>query len=144
MAHISLVTIGVADVARATRFYEAMGWQRSSASVEDTITFLRGGTIVLALFGRRELAEEAGIVTDTHAGSGPLTLATNLESESAVDRTLALAEQAGGRVTKPAARADWGGYSGYYCDPDGQLWEVAYNPGFPLLPDGRVQLPEDE
>lgn len=143
MAHVSLVTLGVDDLHRATRFYEALGWRRSSASVEDTITFLRGGTVVLALFGRRDLANEAGVPIAPDGAHAAAALAMNVPAADAVDATLATAEAAGGRVTRPAARADWGGYSGYFTDPDGHLWEIAFNPMLPLLPDGRLWLPED-
>jgi uncharacterized protein len=143
MAHVSLITLGVEDLTRATRFYEALGWHRSDASVEGTIAFLRGGAMVLALFGRHELVEEAG--TDLHAaGSGPVALAMNVGAEATVDATLATAEAAGGSITRPAVRAEWGGYSGYFSDPDGHLWEVAHNPTFRLLDDGRVVLPDEE
>lgn len=142
MPHVSLITLGVDDLDRATRFYEAWGWRRSSASVAGTVAFLRGGAVVLALFARDDLAAEAG-VAPAAAGPGSVALAMNLADEGAVDASLDAAVAAGGRLTKPAERAVWGGYSGYVADPDGHLWEVAYNPGFPLLDDGRVQLPDE-
>jgi uncharacterized protein len=142
MGHVSLITLGVADIDRATRFYEHLGWQRSSASVDDIVSFLRGGVVVLALFGSGPLAEDAG-VDSTPRGAARVALAMNVASEDEVDHTIARAEQAGARITKPAARSDWGGYSGYLSDPDGHLWEIAHNPTFRLLPDGRVQLPDD-
>ena len=142
MAHVSLITLGVADLERATRFYEEMGWHRSSASVDGTVTFLRGGAVVLSLFGRQELATDAG-VPPCGGGGATVALAVNLASEDLVDDTLAAAQRAGGRITKAAERAEWGGYSGYFADLDGHLWEVAHNPGFGLLPDGRVQLPDE-
>jgi uncharacterized protein len=141
VAHVSLITLGVRDLAGATRFYEAMGWRRSSASVEGTVAFLRGGAVVLGLFGREDLAADGGVQPGT--GSGPtVAFAMNVATEDAVDGTLTAAELAGGRITKAAARTDWGGYSGYFQDLDGHLWEVAVNPGFELLPDGRVVLPD--
>jgi predicted lactoylglutathione lyase len=142
MPHVSLITLGVADLCRATSFYERLGWQRSSASVEGTVAFLRGGAVVLGLFGREDLAREAGLEPASDAGDASIALAMNVESEAAVDAALKTASDAGGRITKPAERADWGGYSGYVVDPDGHLWEIAHNPGFPLLSDGRVQLPD--
>jgi uncharacterized protein len=143
VAHVSLITLGVTDLARASRFYEALGWRRSDASVAGTIAFLRGGAVVLALFGREALAEEAGV--DLHAaGLGPVALAMNVGAEATVDATLVAAEAAGGRITSAAERAEWGGYSGYFADPDGHLWEVAHNPTFRLLDDGRVVLPDEE
>lgn len=142
MPHVSLVTLGVDDLDRATRFYEAWGWRRSSASVADTVTFLRGGAVVLGLFGRDDLAADAGVAPGA-PGPGSVALAMNLGDEAAVDEALATAVAAGGRITRPAERAPWGGYSGYLTDPDGHLWEVAHNPGFPLLDDGRVRLPDE-
>lgn len=144
VAHVSLITLGVDDLPAATGFYEAMGWERSSASVEGTITFLRGGTVAIALFGRDELAADAGVAPASEASSAGIALAMNVGSEGAVDAWLASAARAGARITKPAERADWGGYSGYFADLDGHLWEVAYNPGFPLGPDGQVELPDGE
>lgn len=145
MAHISLVTLGVDDLDRASAFYEATGWRRSQASVPGTITFLRGGAIVLALFPHGSLAADAGLPTpaDGEPARPSIALAMNVASEQLVDRALDDAERAGGRITKPAQRADWGGYSGYLSDPDGHLWEVAHNPLFPLADDGTVRLPDD-
>ncbi len=142
VAHVSLITLGVDDLARATRFYEAVGWRRSSASVDGTVAFLRGGAAVLALFGREDLAADAG-VSPSSAGAPAAAFATNVATEDAVDETLAAAARAGGRITKAAQRTDWGGYSGYFEDLDGHLWEIAYNPGFGLMPDGRVLLPDE-
>jgi predicted lactoylglutathione lyase len=139
VAHVSLITLGVDDLRRATGFYTALGWDRSGASVDGVVAFLAGGTVALALYGREALAADAG-VTLSPAPSA-VALAVNLPSEADVDALLATAVAAGGTVTKPAARADWGGYSGYVTDPDGHLWEVAHNPGFPLDGDGRVTLP---
>lgn len=139
-AHVSLVTLGVQDVERSTRFYEAIGWQRSRASTAE-VSFLRGGAVALALLGRDDLAAEAQ--TEPLAlGPAPVALATNLASEAEVDAWIAMVRAAGGEVVAPASRAEWGGYSGYVSDPDGHLWEVAHNPGFPLTPDGRVALPD--
>jgi uncharacterized protein len=143
MGHVSLITLGVEDVELATGFYEALGWRRSSASVEGEVAFMTGGAVVLALFGRDDLAREAGIAGARPTGVSDVALAMNLGDPAAVDATMADAEAAGGRITRPAASADWGGYSGYVADPDGHLWEVAHNPSFGLLHDGRVVLPEE-
>ncbi|MTV24132.1 VOC family protein [Nitriliruptoraceae bacterium ZYF776] len=141
MDHVSLVTIGVRDLDRATAYYEALGWRRSSASVDGAVAFLSGhGSVALSLFGRDALAAEAGVPPASGAGRS-LALAVNLPSEAAVDAYVAAAVAAGGRVTSPPTRAEWGGYSGYLTDPDGHLWEVAHNPGFPLADDGTVTLP---
>lgn len=141
MPHVSLITLGVSDLERATRFYEALGWERSVASVPGTVTFLHGSTAALALFGREELARDARIEAGP-GGASAVALATNLEDEEAVDTLLARAREAGATVTREAQRADWGGYSGYFRDPDGHLWEVAYNPAFELRADGGVVLPD--
>ncbi len=143
MAHISLVTLGVSDVERATRYYEALGWRRSSMSVEGTISFLQGGTVVLGLFGRDDLASDAAVDVTTAEGHAPIALAMNLGSPTAVDQALAAAEQAGGRITKPPETTDWGGYSGYVADLDGHLWEIAHNPFAPLLDTGQMVLPDE-
>lgn len=136
-AHLSLVTLGVADVARSTAFYESLGWQRA-AEGETTITFLRlgtpgGGWVVLGLFGATSLAEDA-----RHPGSVPgpaafrgVSLASNQSSRDEVDRVLAAFVAAGASVVKQPEAVEWGGYSGYVADPDGHLWEIAHNPFSP-------------
>ena len=138
---LSLVTLGVADVARSRRFYEAMGLVASSASQED-VTFFQLGNVVLALFGRAALAADAG-VTDNGQGLPAVAFAWNVASEKDVDSALARAAASGGRLVKPGQKVFWGGYSGYIADPDGHLWEVAYNPLFPLDGKGRISLPDD-
>ena len=142
MAHVSLITLGVDELEPATRFYEQLGWRRSSASVPDAISFLQGDNVALGLFGRSDLAEDASVSDNEVVGGGAVALATNLADEAEVDALLVAVEQAGGRITKPAERAEWGGYSGYFVDLDGHLWEVAHNPFFPLREDGCVDLPE--
>lgn len=136
---LSLVTLGVADVARSRAFYEALGYKASSASVEST-AFLDAGGLVLSLFGRAALAEDA-TVPDAKPGFSGVTLAQTLASEEAVDQRLTHAVQCGATLVKPAQKVFWGGYSGYFADPDGHLWEVAYNPFWPLDAEGRPQLP---
>lgn len=132
------MTLGVADVARSHTFYEALGFRAGSAS-QESVTFLDAGGVVLALYGRGALAEDAGIADSTPAFSG-VTLAHNARSEAEVDSVLAEAVAAGGKLVKPACKVFWGGYSGYFADPDGHLWEVAYNPYFKLGGDGRIEL----
>jgi uncharacterized protein len=139
--HVSLVTLGVRDVASAAAFYEALGWRRSARSQEE-IAFLDGGAVVLALFGHDELAADAGLDADELPAFRGLTLATNLPSEHAVDELVARAVELGATVVKAPATTDWGGYSGYLADLDGHLWEVAHNPFFPLDGEGRVHLPD--
>jgi hypothetical protein len=135
---LSLVTLGVVDVARARTFYEALGFRAGKAS-QDSVTFFDAGGVVLALYGRASLAEDA-TVEDSEPGFSGIALAHNARSEAEVDRALDEAVGAGGRLIKPAAKTFWGGYSGYFADPDGHLWEVAYNPYFKLGSDGRVEL----
>ena len=137
---VSLITLGVADLARARAFYEAgLGFRASSASQGDIVFFQLGG-LALALFPRAALAEDAG-VAPAGAGFGGLTLAQNVREPEDVDRLLALAQAAGGRITRAAEAAFWGGRTGYFTDPDGHLWEIAWNPHFPLLADGSLRLP---
>jgi uncharacterized protein len=143
MPHITLVTLGVSDLDRATAFYEAWGWERSSASVPGTVTFLHGSTAALGLFGRDALAADAGVEVPAEGAPPAIALAMNLPSPDEVDRSLARATQAGGTVVKPAEATEWGGYSGYLRDPEGHLWEVAHNPHFPLRADGGASLPRD-
>ena len=136
---VSIVTLGVADVAKARKFYEALGFKASIAS-QPTITVMDAGGIVLALFGRDALAADAHIDTSKPGFSG-VSLAHNCRSEAEVDQVIAHAVAKGATLKKAAHKAFWGGYSGYFADPDGHLWEVACNPFFPLDPSGRIQLP---
>lgn len=137
---LSLVTLGVRDLAAARRFYEqGLGWPVSPASQGD-IVFLAAGGVVLALHPRAALAADAGVEAQG-AGFSGVTLAHNVASREAVDAALATARAAGGRIVKPAQAASWGGYSGTFADPDGHLWEVAYNPFFPLDEKGAIVLP---
>ncbi len=136
---ISVITLGVADVQTSAAFYERLGWKRSSQSQEPVAFFDVGGT-VFALFGTEPLAGDAGL-SGEGSGFRGVTLAQNLASKSAVDALLKEAGAAGARVIKPAAETVWGGYSGYFADPDGHLWEIAHNPFWPLDDTGRVLLP---
>ena len=136
---LSMVTLGVADLARARRFYEeGLGWKR--ANKHDQVVFYQAGGMVLGLFGRDALAADAQVPS---AGSGfrGIALAYNTRDRNEVDAVLAEAEAAGGRIVKPAQDAFWGGYSGYFADPDGHLWEIAWNPDWSLAEDGSVRLP---
>lgn len=136
---LSLVTLGVADVARARAFYETLGFRASSDS-NTSVTFFDAGGVVLALFGRAALAEDAHVANIT-AGLSGVALAHNVRSDAEVDQVLAQAVAAGATLLKPGQKVFWGGYSGYFSDPDGHLWEVAHNPFWPLSEDGRVVLP---
>jgi len=128
-ARLSLVTLGVAELERSVRFYEQV-LKLPRLSTPPSVAFFELGKTWLALYPRDLLAADAGV---SAAGSGfsGFTLAHNLRSEAEVDRLLAEVADGGGRIVKPASRADWGGYSGYFSDPDGFLWEVAWNPQFP-------------
>jgi hypothetical protein len=136
---LSLVTLGVRDMARARGFYERLGWRASSASNE-AVTFFQAGGVVFGLYGREALAEDASVSPDGSGFSG-VALAHNTQSREAVDAVIAEAEAAGGTVVKPAEDVFWGGYSGYFADPDGHLWEVAWNPHFPFDDAGNLVVP---
>ena len=129
-AHLSLVTLGVSDLGRSTAFYRAVGWQPSPASSEE-ISFFSLGQVVLGLFPHDALAEDAAQAAVPSGGFRGVTLAINGRDEAAVDRMLADFLAAGASLVKAATRAEWGGYSGYVADPDGHLWELAFNPYSP-------------
>ncbi|MER8475617.1 VOC family protein [Mesorhizobium sp. M1163] len=135
---ISIITIATDDLDRATRFYEAMGLIRHAGITEGVAFFQMGGAI-LALFPRPSAEEDSG-VTFGNAPSA-IYLAYNTRSDAEVDAVLALAKKAGGRIVKPAQRAFWGGWYGYFADADGHVWEVAHNPAFPIAEDGSISLP---
>jgi predicted lactoylglutathione lyase len=139
---LSLVSLGVADVAAATAFYERLGWQRSAANSNEQITFFQLGGIILGLYGAQALADDIGIEYSDRIGFNNVTLAYNARSKSEVDQVLADAEAAGAVLVKPAADVFWGGYSGYFADPDGHYWEIAWNPFFPIDDTGAISLPE--
>lgn len=137
---ISLITLGVRDLDRARAFYERLGWKRAVFGVEGVAFFQTGG-MALALYPRRDLAKDAG-VEEAGFGQAPLTLALNVGSKAEVDAVMAEAEAAGARITMPAREAFWGGYNGHFADPEGFVWEVAWNPGFRLTEDGSLVLPD--
>ncbi len=137
---ISLITLGVADVARSTDFYERLGWSKSPASNEN-VTFIQLKGIVLGLFSRSHLAQDA-TVEDTPPGFSGVTLAYNVTSEIGVDAVVKFAVSCGATLVKAPEKVFWGGYSGYVADPDGHLWEIAHNPFFPLDEHGHVVLPD--
>ncbi|MGW6795096.1 VOC family protein [Streptomyces chartreusis] len=136
---VTLITLGVSDLARSKAFYEALGWR--GQEVEETVFFQAGG-LGLVLWGREKLARDCGLEPGAASGFGGIALAHNVRSEAEVDAILAVVEQAGGTVTKPAAVNAIGFYSSAFVDPDGHAWEVAHNPGFPLAEDGSVTLPD--
>jgi uncharacterized protein len=137
---VSLVTLGVADLDRARRFYEeGLGWRRGNT--DESVAFYQLPGMILALWSRAALAEDAGVDDSGRAGFGGIALAYNARSEADVDAVLAEAKAAGATVLKPAAATFWGGYSGYFADPDGHSWEVAWNPHWSLDEAGRIRLP---
>lgn len=136
---ISLITLGVADLDRSRRFYEALGFRASSVG-EDRIYFFQAGPVGLIVWSRPELAKDAG-VAESGSGFRSIAIAHNVRAKGDVDAVLAEVGAAGGHVTQAAHDADWGGRSGYFADPDGHLWEVAWNPALPIGPDGAVTLP---
>ena len=136
---ISFITLGVSDLERSRRFYAALGWRESSSS-QPAVAFFRAGSVSFALFGRNDLADDAKVAS---AGSGfpGFTLAHTVASEAEVDALIDEAVAAGGSRVLAGEKAPWGGFRGYFADPDGFLWEVCYNPFFPLDENGFVQLP---
>ena len=137
---LTLITLGVDSVAWSRAFYEALGFKPAALDNPDVAFFDMNG-VILSLFGRAALAKDAH-VPDDGQGFGATTLAMNLESEAAVDAALADIASKGGRITKLAQKVFWGGYASYFADPDGHLWEVAFNPFWPLDAHGRPQLPK--
>ncbi len=138
---ISMATLGVDDLARSRAFYEALGWVVAPQS-QESVVFLQGRNIVLGLYGRKALAEDAG-VEDTPPGFSGVALAINVASETEADRLFDIAVANGASARKPPQKAFWGGYSGYFGDLDGHLWEVAHNPFFAMDADGNLRLLDD-
>ena len=139
-ARLSLVTLGVDDLARSVAFYEALGWPRCESSNDEIAWFKVAGSYV-GVFGRASLAEDAHLPNEPRAPFGGITLAINVETEREVQGCLDAAVAAGGSLLKAPERADWGGFSGYFADPDGHPWEIARNPFFPLDDEGRIEIP---
>jgi catechol 2,3-dioxygenase-like lactoylglutathione lyase family enzyme len=135
---VSLVTLGVADLAASRHFYEALGWS-SSSDPDQGVVFFQAGSMVLGLWSREDLAKDSGL-EDT-GGWGGITLAHNVRSPAEVDAVIAEARAAGATIAREGATTFWGGYSGAFLDPDGHAWEVAHNPGWELGADGSVTLP---
>lgn len=135
---VSLVTLGVRDLARARAFYEALGWKTTGAKPDDDVFFFQAGGMVLAIWDRAKLAEDS-VVTDA-GGWGGVTLAHNVASPDEVDAVLSEARAAGATIARAGAETFWGGYSGLFIDPEGHPWEVAHNPGWTLNEDGSINL----
>lgn len=138
-AHVTIVTLGVEDLVAATAFYQRLGFVKSESASQPTISFFKAGSVVLALYPLAGLAEDIG-VESTGISPGSVTLAQNLASEADVDAFMAHAVGVGAKMLKPAQKAFWGGYSGYFADPDGHVWEVAFNPFLPMREDGSPVL----
>jgi catechol 2,3-dioxygenase-like lactoylglutathione lyase family enzyme len=134
---VSLVTLGVRDLAGARRFYERLGW-KTGAEPGDDVVFFQTGCMVLALWGRDQLAEDSGV--EDSGGWGGVTLAYNARSPAEVDGVMQEAEAAGATITRPARETFWGGYSGAFADPEGHAWEVAHNPHWTLDEDGSIRV----
>ena len=138
-ARISLVTIGVSDLDRSRAFYDAIGFDRVN-DASDGVAFYRTAGAILSLYPLESLADDAQLSPDRTGFSG-VSLAINLADQAEVDAALAHAESIGATILKPAETAFWGGYSGYFADPDGHAWEIVYNPHWPLDEHGLAQLP---
>jgi predicted lactoylglutathione lyase len=139
-ASVSLITLGVADVARATAFYEALGFRLSKRASQPEVSFFQAGALVLALWGRDAQKEDAR-AEDLWTGNGGIVIAQNVGGDDEVDAVMARTEAAGARVLKAPGKTFWGGYNGYFADADGDVWEVAHNP-FWEFADGSVRLPD--
>lgn len=136
---ISMVTLGVADVGRARTFYQRLGWR--GQEVQETV-FFQAGALAFVLWGRDKLAADAGVPGGDTDGFGGIVLAHNVRSRPEVDEVLKRAEDAGADITRPARETFYGGYAGCFRDPDGHVWEIAYNPGLPLELDGAIRVPD--
>lgn len=141
VAILSLVTLGVTNFERSVAFYEALGFRRKAKKAEG-VGFFQAGACAFAVWPSDEIAKDSNSGAARVQIFRGIALAWNCRSEAEVDAAIELARRAGGSVPKPAQKTFWGGYAGYFADPDGYLWEVAYNPGFPLTDDGRLTLPD--
>jgi uncharacterized protein len=136
---VSLITLGVTDLGRARAFYEALGWT-TRAAPDDDVVFFQAGGLVVALWGREQLAEDTAV--EDPGGWGGITLAYNVREPAEADLVLEQARAAGARIVREGAETFWGGYSGVFVDPDGHAWEVAHNPHWTVDDDGSVTLPQ--
>lgn len=139
-ARINIVTLGVGDLPRSIRFYEALGWHRAESSSEEICWFHTKGAY-LGLYPYAALAADADVPEGNRDGFAGVTLAINVDSEEAVTRALEAAVAAGATLLKAGQQAEWGGFSGYFGDPDGHAWEVAFNPFFTPDAEGFVTIP---
>jgi uncharacterized protein len=134
---LSLITLGVRDLARAREFYEGLGW-KSGAAPADDVVFFQAGCMIVALWGRDQLEEDTAI--EDAGGWGGVTLAYNARPPKEVDEVIAQAERAGAHIARYGAETFWGGYSGVFVDPEGHPWEVAHNPNWTIDHDGSIHL----
>jgi len=137
---INLITLGVKNLKKSRAFYEKLGWKASSAS-NDGVTFFNLGGLVLGLFPTKELMKDAG-VKKKGTGFGNFSLACNVRTKKEVNKVMARARKCGAKILRKAEDVFWGGYNGYFADPDGHAWEVAWNPCWPLDKRGRIKLPK--
>jgi len=135
---VSLITLGVADVARSVAFYEGLGWEAGNDWRAQGVAFFQCGGMAVALWSRDELATDSTVADG--GGWGGVTLAYNVGSPAEVDDVLAEAEAAGATIGRPGAETFWGGYSGLFVDPDGHPWEVAHNPHWTIAADGSITI----
>jgi predicted lactoylglutathione lyase len=140
-ARVSIITLGVTDLERSSRFYEGWGWTRSSAS-QPTITFFQLTNVILGLYDHTALADDARLPAGPRSAFGGITLAINVGSPAEVDDVVSHALGAGGSLLRHPEKAEWGGYTGYVADPDGHPWEISHNPFFPIGADGITRLPD--
>jgi predicted lactoylglutathione lyase len=140
-ARISLVTLGVGDIARSADFYAALGFRRRARGA-DGVAFFEAGGVILSLWSVDELAKDARIVLSQSSGFRGVALAWNCASERDVDTAMERAIELGAALLRPPQKVFWGGYTGYFADPDGHIWEVAHNPVFPMSDDGGLMLPD--
>jgi uncharacterized protein len=136
---LSLITLGVSDLPRARAFYEGLGWTTRAAPGDD-VAFFQADCMVVALWGREQLAEDSGV--EDNGGWGGITLAYNTRSNEEVDSVIEEARAAGATIPREPGETFWGGYSAMFVDPDGHPWEVAHNPRWTITPDGATKLPE--
>ncbi len=136
---VSLITLGVGELARSRAFYEKLGFKASSVGGGEVV-FFQAGAVALCLFPRESLACDAEVSAEGSGFRG-IAIAHNVREKDEVDAVIAEAVAAGGTLAKAAHDATWGGRSGYFADPDGHLWEVAWNPYFPLAEDGALSIP---
>jgi predicted lactoylglutathione lyase len=137
---LSLITLGISDLARAREFYEALGW-KTGAKEADDVAFFQAGGMVFALWDRAKLAEDSAVIDG--GGWGGVTLAYNTRSQEEVDEVIEQARVAGGTIGREPGKTFWGGYSGIFIDPDGHPWEVAHHPRWTIEKDGSLTIPRD-